>query len=172
MEGLDNRLIKMSKVTDLMNNSMTFTGETIMTRKSFAGSEECLIKWSPPDMLVNLTFYVKQNNNYDSSSSISDEWVPKKSPAQTFTKTVKLKSLKPEEKAAAELLIESTYRRNIQIPKEPPCLDILTEIVTPPAPLTTQPIASNAPLDDASISVKVSGSKRRKMYHGRIATSS
>ncbi|KAL5287285.1 AEBP2 family protein [Megaselia abdita] len=146
MEGLDNRLIKMSQVTDLMSNTMTFTGRIAMTRKTFSGGEECLIKWSPPDI-------------------ISDEWLPKQSPKKPFTKTVKLKSLKQEEKTAAELLIQSTYRRNIQRPKEPTCLDILNEMET-----STTPTASNAPQND-TFSVKVSGSKRRKQYHDRISKS-
>uniref|UniRef100_T1H214 Uncharacterized protein n=1 Tax=Megaselia scalaris TaxID=36166 RepID=T1H214_MEGSC len=85
-----------------------------------------------------------------SGKFISDEWVPKDSPAKKkFTKTVKMKTLQPKEKLAADRLIQSTYR-NIQRPKEPLCLDILK-----PTQEQIQTTASNAPqIQEETCSVK------------------
>lgn len=88
MEGLQHRLRQISVLSNSCN-SITFTGQCMMRRKTQQGSYESFVRWTPREI-------------------ISDEWVP--ACDGPYTKTVNIKRMRPAEKLKVESLLMNAYK--------------------------------------------------------------
>ncbi|CAD7012724.1 unnamed protein product [Ceratitis capitata] len=88
MEGLQHRLRQISILTN-GTNAITFSGQSMMRRKTLQGSYESFVRWTPREILA-------------------DEWVP--SCDGPYTKTVNIKRMRPAEKIKVESLLMTAYK--------------------------------------------------------------
>ncbi|KAL9925283.1 zinc finger protein jing-like isoform 1-T1 [Glossina fuscipes fuscipes] len=88
MEALQHRLRQISTLTNGYG-CITFQGQCVLRRKTFAGSFECFIRWSPGEI-------------------ISDEWLPESE--EPYVKTINIKHMQPAEKNKVENLLMTAFK--------------------------------------------------------------